>query len=171
MDETTTTENANMDVQESAAAEESEIDYKAKFEEERAHSRKWEKLAKQNKAAAAELDALKEAQMSETEKLNARAEKAEAELAAMKAEQAQRERIADVSKETGVPSEILAFCADSERMDEFAKAVKAFANASGATSQRVPSVAFTAGSRIVSGIDEKRSKSDQFAAALEAAGL
>lgn len=149
MEETTTTENANADVQESAAAEESEIDYKAKFEEERAHSRKWEKLAKQNKAAAAELDALKEAQMSETEKLNARAEKAEAELAAMKAEQAQRERIADVSKETGVPSEILAFCADSDRMDEFAKAVKAFGETCGATSQRVPSVAFMAGSRIV----------------------
>jgi DNA repair ATPase RecN len=162
MDETTTTENVNVDAQETENVQ-AETDWKAKYEEMRTHSREWEKLAKQNKAAAAELDALKEAQMTEAEKLNARAEKAEAELAAMKAEQAQRERIADVSKETGVPPEILAFCADSERMDDFAKAVKAFADASGATLQRVPSVAFTAGSRIVSGNEKKRSNGDIFA--------
>lgn len=166
MDETTTTENASVDAQETQA-DQTETDWKAKYEEMRTHSREWEKLAKANKAAADELDALKQAQMTETEKLNARAEKAEAEVAALKAEQAARERINDVSKSTGVPPEILAFCADSDRMDEFAKAVKAFADASGATSQRVPSVAFTAGSRIVSGNEKKRSNGDIFADLIE----
>ena len=44
------------------------IDWEAKYKEALGHSRDWEKKAKANKAAADELEKLKESQMSETEK-------------------------------------------------------------------------------------------------------
>ena len=42
------------------------IDWEAKYKEALGHSRDWEKKAKANKAAADELEKLKESQMSET---------------------------------------------------------------------------------------------------------
>ncbi len=62
-------------------------DLQRQLAESKAHSREWEKRAKANKNAADELEALKESTLSETEKANKRAEKAEAELAAFKSEQ------------------------------------------------------------------------------------
>lgn len=169
MDEATATD-TGIEAQESTE-QAAETNWQAKYEEMRTHSREWEKLAKANKAAADELDALKQAQMTETEKLNARAEKAEAELAALKAAAAAQEHIANVAKDSGVPSEILGFCADTDKLDDFAAAVKAYAQTAAQPQQQVPPVAFSTGARIVSGNEKKISKSDQFAAALEAAGL
>lgn len=44
------------------------VDWKAKFEEQRAHSRKWEQRAKDNSKAAEELQQFKDSQLSEAEK-------------------------------------------------------------------------------------------------------
>lgn len=96
------------------------VDWQAKYEAMRQHSRDWEKQAKANKAAADELEQLKAAQMTEQEKANARAEKAEAELAALKAEAARMEAAQDISAKYGVPLELLNFCKDRDAMEQFA---------------------------------------------------
>lgn len=112
-DETTNVQEPN--------SQESETDWKAKYEEMRTHSREWEKKAKANQNAADELEKLKAAQMSEQEKANARAEAAEAELAQLKAEKAKVDAATRLASETGVPFEMLMFCADEEAMNDFAK--------------------------------------------------
>lgn len=103
------------------------VDWKAKFEAERAHSREWEKRAKDNKSAADELERLKEAQLSETEKAAKRIKELEAANAAYEAEKQQTAWKAQVSKETGVPVELLH--GDSlEAMSANAKAIYQYAH-------------------------------------------
>lgn len=97
-------------------------DWQAKYEAMRQHAREWEKAAKANKGAADELEKLKAEQMTEQEKALARAEKAEKQLAELQAEQQRAEAVAEVSKATGVPTELLAFCADRDTMERFAQA-------------------------------------------------
>ncbi|MFR0868703.1 MAG: hypothetical protein ACLSGS_06650, partial [Adlercreutzia sp.] len=84
-----------------------EIDYEAKYKEAVAHSREWEKRAKDNKAAADELQQLKEAQLSEAEKTAKHIKELEAKNAAYEAEKQQNEWKTQVSKETGVPTGLL----------------------------------------------------------------
>ena len=84
-----------------------EIDYEAKYREAVAHSREWEKRAKDNKAAADELQQLKEAQLSEAEKTAKHIKELEAKNAAYEAEKQQNEWKTQVSKETGVPIALL----------------------------------------------------------------
>lgn len=88
-------------------AKPAEIDYEAKYKEAIAHSREWEKRAKDNKAAADELQQLKEAQLSEAEKTAKRIKELEAKNAAYEAEKQQNEWKTQVSKETGVPIGLL----------------------------------------------------------------
>ena len=88
----------------------------------KAEARKWEALAKKGKAAEDELAKLKEAQMTEQEKANARAEKAEAELAEMKAERKRLEDARDMASKHSVPVELLEFCKDADDMEAFCKA-------------------------------------------------
>lgn len=83
-----------------------EIDYEAKYKEAIAHSREWEKRAKDNKAAD-ELQQLKEAQLSEAEKTAKHIKELEAKNAAYEAEKQQNEWKTQVSKETGVPIALL----------------------------------------------------------------
>ena len=90
----------------------------------KAEARKWENLAKKGKAAEEELAKLKEAQMTEQEKANARAEKAEQELAAIKAENERMLAARDWSGKEGVPLELLEYC-KAEDMEAFCKAYKA----------------------------------------------
>jgi len=90
----------------------------------KAEARKWENLAKKGKAAEEELAKLKEAQMTEQEKANARADKAEAELAAIKAENERMLAAREWSSKEGVPLELLEFC-KSDEMEAFCKAFKA----------------------------------------------
>ena len=78
-----------------------EIDYEAKYKEAVAHSREWEKRAKDNKAAA------DEAQLSEAEKTAKHIKELEAKNAAYEAEKQQNEWKTQVSKETGVPTGLL----------------------------------------------------------------
>lgn len=100
---------------------EAETDWKAKYDEMRTHMRDWEKKAKANQSAADELEKLKAAQMTEQEKEKARADAAEAELAQLKAEKAKVDAATRLASETGVPFEMLMFCADEEAMTDFAK--------------------------------------------------
>lgn len=98
--------------------EEEAIDWKGE-------SRKWEKLAKQNKEAAAELEALKQERMSEQEKLQARAEKAEAELNRIAAEHERVKSAQEVAKASEVPLDLLMFCSSKDEMERFVEVYKA----------------------------------------------
>lgn len=113
------------------AENEVQVEANEQVEEQEAHAeqdstnwkdeaRKWEKRAKENKSAADELARLKEAQMSEQEKLTARAEKAEAELSALAAKAQREEAAKTISKDSNVPQELLMYCADEEAMQTFA---------------------------------------------------
>ena len=84
-----------------------EIDWEAKYKEALGHSRDWEKKAKANKAAADELEKLKESQMSETEKAAKRTQELEAQVAAYTAKEQQADWKAQVSAETGVPADVI----------------------------------------------------------------
>ncbi len=145
--------------------QQAETDWQAEAEKWKSLSREWEKKAKATKNAAKELEELKQAQMTEQEKAIARAEAAESELAELRAQAERHEAAVRISSEKGIPAELLEFCSDSESMEAFAAA---YVKSQGT----VHAVASADGSRIIKGnTDKKRSKSDQFAAALEAAGL
>ena len=65
------------------------------------------KESEANKAAADELEKLKESQMSETEKAAKRTQELEAQVAAYKAKEQQADWKAQVSAETGVPADVI----------------------------------------------------------------
>ena len=92
----------------------------------KAEARKWQDRAKANKAAADELAQLKEDSMTEAEKLQKRATEAEAKVAELEAANAHAAGVANVTKETGVPVELLEFCDTEENMKAFAKLWKAY---------------------------------------------
>lgn len=86
----------------------------------KAEARKWESRAKENSAAAAELQKLKESQMTELEKAQARAQAAEAEALALKTQKAMFEHAEEVASTKGVPLEFLRLIDDNDKMDQFA---------------------------------------------------
>lgn len=94
-----------------------DIDWKAKFEEQR---------AKDNSKAAEELQQFKDSQLSEAEKDAKRIKELEAANAAYEAERQQNEWKAQVSKETGVPASLLhgdtleAMTANAKAIDQYA---------------------------------------------------
>ncbi|NEG90627.1 DUF4355 domain-containing protein, partial [Bifidobacterium aerophilum] len=114
------------------------VDWKAKFETERAHSREWEKRAKDNKAAADELQQLKESQMSEAQKAEARTAKLQKELDQLKAEKQASEWRSQVAEESGLPAHLIV--GDSlESMQAHAKAIGEYvASKTGRQLPRVP---------------------------------
>lgn len=130
-------------------------DWQAKYEAMREHMRDWEKKAKANQSAADELEKLKSEQMTEQEKANARAEKAEAELNALKAEQQRTDAARRLSTETGVPFEMLMYCADEEAMADFAKTY--------AKENHVSSAPAAVGSRVIRGNEKPRDNGAVFA--------
>lgn len=110
-----------------------ETDWEAKYREAVANSRKWEGRAKENSAAAKELEEIKQAQMSETEKAalqakkaTERAEKAEEELQQLKADAERRAIAQEISESTGVPVSLIT-ASTREEMEVQAKAIKAYA--------------------------------------------
>lgn len=117
-----------MDEQQATEAQETEQAEELHSEPDwKAEARKWEKYAKENKAAKDELDALKAERMSESEKLQARAEKAEARLKEFEAERERADAAAEVARKTEVPQELLMFCKDRDAMEAFATAFAAYA--------------------------------------------
>lgn len=128
-------------------------DWQAKYEAMRQHSREWEAKAKANKAAADELEQIKAAQMTEQEKLTARAEAAEAKLAELEAAKAHADAAQAIAVETGVPVELLSYCTDEDAMREFATKY----------AEKKPPVAPSAAAKRVIHGDEKRSSAEVFA--------
>lgn len=149
------TENEQLEPTEVVQAEEAEPQGEAPEVDWKAESRKWEKLAKRNKDAAAELEALKQSQLTEQEKMQARAEKAEAELSRLTAERDRMAAAREVSEESGVPSELLSFCKDRDAMEEFAEIFSRHAH--------TPSAPKTQASRIVRDTNTPVSNRDTFA--------
>ena len=93
--------------------EESETNWKAE-------ARKWERYAKKAQALEAELEQMKQAQMTEQEKERARADAAEAELASLRAEHERTSAAQRIASESGIPLDLLLYCKDEEAMTEFA---------------------------------------------------
>lgn len=103
-------------------------DWEAKYRDAIAHSRKWEERAKANADAAAELEKLKTARLSETEKAVARAEKAEKALAELRHASDVSTWKAKAAKEAGIPADLLN--GDSEEaLAAQAKAIAGFLKA------------------------------------------
>ena len=142
--------------------DETPTDWQAKYEAMRAHSREWEAKAKANKAAADELEQIKAAQMTEQEKLTARAEAAEAKLAELEARQAHDEAAKQIAKDTGVPFELLSYCSDETAMREFAGKYG---------ENRTPAAPSAVAARIIRSGETKPTAREQFAAFLDDAGF
>ena len=122
----------------------------------KAEARKWERLAKKAHSAEVELEQLKQSQMTEQEKEKARADAAEAELAQLKAEKAKVDAATKLASETGVPFEMLMFCADEEAMTDFAKTYAQATHVSSAPSA-------LGGSRVIRGNDKPKDNGELFA--------
>lgn len=122
----------------------------------KAEARKWEARAKENKSAADELAALKEAQMSEQEKLTARAEAAEKELESLKMANEREQLIKKLSAEHDVPEDLLRLCADEAAMETFCKVYQ--------EQTHIPAAPSAPKSKLVTGSKAKVSNRDQFAA-------
>lgn len=133
----------------------------------KAEARKWEERAKKSLAAEEELAKLKQAQMTEQEKAIARAEEAETKLAQLEAEKARADAARRISDASGVPLSLLEFCTDEAAMEKFAALYKE----SQPQPEPVHAAARADGSRIIRGNEHKLTTSEQFAQALEAAGL
>lgn len=133
----------------------------------KAEARKWEERAKKSLAAEEELAKLKQAQMTEQEKAIARAEEAETKLAQLEAEKARADAARRISDESGVPLSLLEFCTDEAAMEKFAALYKE----SQPQPEPVHAAARADGSRIIRGNEHKPTTREQFAQALEAAGL
>lgn len=73
----------------------------------KAEARKWESRAKANKTAADELDQLKQSQMSDQQKTQAKAEKLQKELDALKSKEQIGAWRKQASAGTGVPEDVL----------------------------------------------------------------
>lgn len=144
------------------AAPAAEVDYKAKYEETLAHSRTWEQRAKENKAAADELQQFKDAQKTAEEKQAEKVAALERENAAFKAEKQRAEWAKEISAETNVPAEVLRG-STREEIEAHAELLKsAFATPATPAAPAVPTIGVQPTSGNVS-------LNDQIAAA-EAAG-
>ena len=113
MAEESTTSVESTEQVEEQAEERHETDWKAE-------ARKWETRAKENKAAAEELEQLKASQMTELEKAQAEAAKAQAEADALKAEKAKSDAAVKLSEKHGIPASMLMHCTDEDAMKDFA---------------------------------------------------
>ncbi|AKV55084.1 putative phage helicase [Bifidobacterium actinocoloniiforme DSM 22766] len=95
-------------------------DWEAKYNEAMKHSRDWEKRAKDNKAAADELEQLKASQMTDAQKAEAHIKELEGKVTAYEAEKRQAQWRAQVAKETNVPADLIRG-GSLEEMQDFAK--------------------------------------------------
>lgn len=145
-------EEAIQEVEETEATPQGEVD----GTDWKAEARKWERYAKKAQAAEAELERLKQSQMTEQEKEKARADAAEAKLAALQAEQERTEAARRIAQQTGVPLEMLLFCSDEDAMSDFAK--KYTENTHVASAPNALS-----GSRVVRGNDKPADNGELFA--------
>lgn len=107
------------------SGEDETTDWEAKYKETLKHSRDWEKRAKDNLAAAEELKKLKEGQMTDAQKAEAKVKELEGKVSTYENEKQQAEWRSQVAKDTGVP-EALIKGSSLEEMQEFAKTVDGY---------------------------------------------
>lgn len=107
-----------------------DIDYKAKYEEALANSRKWEKRSKENAAKAQQFDQLAQASKSVEERIAA----LEAENQRLTEEREHRLLVQRVSKASGVPEDIVSSLrgADEDELMAQAQAISVTYKPSGA---------------------------------------
>lgn len=105
-------------------------------------ARKWESLAKKARAAEVELEEMTGGNSPELDEAIKRADRAERELEEMRASIAKSKAARALAAETGVPAELLEFCATTEEMEGMAKAYKAQA-------PRIHAAAVATGPRII----------------------
>ena len=120
-----------------------DVDYKAKYEQMRAHSREWEKKAKANAQAAEELEQLKASQMSDIERIQKQYEEEKARADRLQAASDRAQWVAEVSKETGVPADLLGLMAAESKEDLAEKAAglaERYGDKGGGKPQTVPVV-------------------------------
>lgn len=91
----------------------------------KAEARKWEKRARENKTAADELAAIREAGKTELEKAQDALAKEKQRADALQTEKDQREWRESISEETGIPAKLL-HGATLEEMRESAEALKPY---------------------------------------------
>lgn len=137
-------------------------DPKAEETDWKAMARKWEERAKTNKEAAEELKQLKEAQMSQQEKEAKHTKELETELARYKAEKQQAEWRRTVSKDTGIPADLLRgstleeIQAHADSLKQYLQANKTDTQAeTGPAAGYAPSVGTTPGKRGSVPLDEQ----------------
>lgn len=117
-------ENGNpQEPQQGGQLEEPPIDWQAKYEAMKTHSREWEKKAKENQGAADELEKLKAENLTELEKAQKRAEAAEDEAARLKADRERADAVSQVADEAKVPVEFVSMLSGKDA-DELAIQVK-----------------------------------------------
>lgn len=131
------------------------VDWEAKYKDAVEQSRKWESRAKANKEKADKWDSYEAEGLSEAEKAQKRAEKAEAELAQLKADAQRTADAKEIAAKHGVPESLLLYCADREAMEAFAKEY--------GQEQHVPAAPPAPSSRVIRGGDQKKSNADKFA--------
>lgn len=146
------------------APQPAEVDYKAKYEEAIANSRKWEGRAKENSTAAARLAEIEDAAKTEAEKTAERLAALEAENNSYKTREQVAAWKAEVAEATGVPVAALAG-STKEAIEAHAEILKPLiaSPAQPATAAPVPTIAQAPGRPVNLPIK------DQIAAA-EAAG-
>lgn len=114
-------------VQAETSVQDEPIDWKAKYEAMREHSREWERKARSNQESADELEKLKAENRDELEKLKAankdERDRAQAELAEMKARAERAETVSAVADAHGVPAELVAMFSGADA-DELGRQVK-----------------------------------------------
>ena len=91
------------EAEEPKGAEEQEPDYKALYEQEKAHSRSWEKKAKANREAADQLESLQKDGKTPQERIS----ELESRLDAKEKAEARARLVAKVAQEKGVPADLL----------------------------------------------------------------
>lgn len=116
--------NNGVDNQQQAKEQEPEpTDWESKYKAAMAHSREWEKRAKENQGAADELEKLKADNLSELEKAKSEAQKAKDEAAKLKATQERNEAISKVADAHKVPVEFVSMLSGANE-DELTEQVK-----------------------------------------------
>ena len=138
--------------QQAEASHETETDWKAQ-------SRKWERIAKQNKAKADRLDEIEAASKTELQKATELAASLQKQLDAYKERDERAEWADEVAKEEGIDARLLEHCRTREEMEGHAKLVKSLMGKRSAP--RVGSDGFAAGG------ERKRSTEDLFAESIE----
>lgn len=98
------------------------VDWEAKYKDAIAHSRDWEKKAKANNKAVAELAELKKSQMTELERATTERDEYKELAESLQAKMDRASWVAEVSNETKVPADLLSMISAENKEELLEKA-------------------------------------------------